>query len=362
MAAIEATLNVDHVRDYIGGDFTVFYAAGVLARHGRAAAVYVPATIAAAEHAVRTMPADSGILSFYYPPPYLLLCWLFAWLPYWVALLAFLAIPLACIALAARTLAPAGTGLLPLIAFPGLLISARTGQNGLLSAACFAGFAALADRRPWLAGTCLGVLACKPQLAACAPLALLAAGRWRCIGGAAVTFIALCLVSVAAFGLAPWAGFLHHVGGASVNITVGILDRAKIMSAFNAARLLGAGLTVAAFVQVAVALPALAALLWFARRGPDGPVLGGALAAASLLVTPYVMDYDLMCLGPALATGAAAGVARGFLPGDKIVLVAAYLLPLAAHDLADATRVQIAPLAIGALLFVLVRPRSGTPA
>jgi hypothetical protein len=134
------------------------------------------------------------------------------------------------------------------------------------------------------------------------------------------------------------------------------------MSAFNAARLLGGGLTTASAVQMAVALPALATLLWFARRRPDGVPLGGALAATSLLITPYMMDYDLMCLGPALAAGASMGVARGFLPGDKMVLVAAYVLPLAAHDLADATRVQIAPLVIGALLFVLVRPRPGAPA
>jgi hypothetical protein len=359
MAATEAALNLNHVREYIGADFTVFYAAGALARHGLAAGVYTPATIAAAEHAARFMPADSGNLPFYYPPPYLLLCWLLACLPYWVALTAFLAVPLGLILMAARTLAPIGTGLLPVFAFPGLLVSARTGQNGLLSAACFAGFAALADRRPWLAGACLGVLACKPQLAVCAPLALLAAGRWRSTGGAAVTFLGLCLVSFAGFGVAPWVAFLEHIGGASANITVGIQDRAKIMSAFNAARLFGAGLPIATAVQLAVAVPALATLLLFARRKPDGPALGGALAATSLLVTPYVMDYDLMCLGPALAAGATAGVTRGFLPGDKIMLLAAYMLPLVAHDIAETTRLQIAPMVVGALLFVLVRARAG---
>jgi hypothetical protein len=159
------------------------------------------------------------------------------------------------------------------------------------------------------------------------------------------------------FGWAPWVGFLRHLGAATDNITVGILDRAKIMSVFNGARQLGAGVTAAGAVQMLFSLPALGALLWFAWRRPEGAELGGALAAASLLTTPYVMDYELVCLAPALAAGAARGVRLGFLSGDKLWLVIAYMLPLVAHDITQQTHIVVAPLVIAGLLFVLVRPR-----
>lgn len=356
MAAVEAVLNMNQVRVYFGADFTCFWAAGALLHHGTADAVYNAATLAAAEHAARPMPAGIDGLPFFYPPPYLLLCWLLGASPYWAALALFLTGGVLLVAIAAHRLAPPGTGWLPVLVFPGLLVSARTGQNGVFFAACFAWFAVLADRRPLLAGACLGLLVCKPQFAVCAPLALLAAGRWRCLAGAAASAALLCAASLAAFGIAPWLEFLHHLGAASANITVGIEDRAKIMSAFNMARLLGAGLGTATLVHATLAVPAVLALLWFARQRPDGAALGGALVAASLLATPYMMDYDLVCLAPALAAATAHGARDGFAPGDKILLLAAYILPFVAHDIAANTRVQIAPLGIAGLLFVLVRP------
>jgi hypothetical protein len=362
VAAVQTVLNLNHIRDYLGADFTCYWAAGNLARHGMAASVYRNDILEAAEHAARVMPAGSGLLPFYYPPPYLMLCALLARLPYFAALIVFEAGSFALLALALRRLAPAGVGWLPIVVFPSMLVSVTTGQNGMLSAACFGWFAVLADRRPWLAGACLGALACKPQLAVCAPLALLAAGRWHSLGGAALALSGLCILSCLVFGWAPWIAFLQHLGAATDNITVGILDRAKIMSAFNGARQLGASVAVAGAVQLLFCLPALGALLWFAWRRPDGSALGGAMAAAALLVTPYVMDYDLACLAPALAVGAARGVRFGFLAGDKICLIAAYMLPLEAHDIAQHTHVVATPLMVAALLFVLVRPRQPAPA
>jgi hypothetical protein len=357
MAAVEATLGMANVRTFLGVDFTCFWTAGQLARAGGAALVYDPATLGTAEQAVRALPPD-GILPFFYPPPYLLICSLLAMLPYWPSLALFVASGFLLLAAALWRLVPRGTGLLPILAFPGFLVTARTGQNGLLTAACLSWFAVLADRRPWLAGGCLGALACKPQLAICVPLALLAAGRWRALGGAFAAYALLCLASLAVFGIAPWLAFLRHAADATGTITGGMLDERKIMSAFVAARLLGASLAAAAAVQAAAAAAALVALLWFARRRPHGAALGGALAATSLLVAPYSTDYDLVCMAPALAAGLARAACLGFLPGDKILLIGAFLLPLLAHDVARATDVQVAPAVLAGLLFVLVRTRS----
>ncbi len=338
----------------LGADFTCYWAAGQMALHGLAAAVYEPSVLAAAQHNARTLPPNA-FFPFYYPPPYLLLCVPLALLPYWVAMAVFVLGSLALLLVALRPLLPPGIGLLPPLAFPGVLITAGTAQNGFLSAACFAGFAALADTRPILAGACLGALACKPQLAVCAPVALLFAGRWRCLGAAAAAFAALCLASLAAFGIAPWLAFLHHAGAASGTIAGGMLDEGKIMSSFIAARLLGAGFWLAGTVQALVAAAVLVIL--FVRQAAPAPLAGGLLAAAALLATPYLADYDLACMLPALAVAASLAARTGWQPGDKILLLAAYMMPLLARGVANRTGMQLAPLGIALLLYVLARPR-----
>jgi alpha-1,2-mannosyltransferase len=84
-------------------------------------------------------------------------------------------------------------------------------------------------------------------------------------------------------------------------------DQTKIQSSFIAVRLLGGGLLLAAIVQGAVALAVVVALVRFVLRRPGGRAEGAALAAAALLATPYLADYDLVCLAPALAVALARG-------------------------------------------------------
>ncbi len=346
----------------LGADFTCYFSAARLARQGTPAAVYQPESLSAAEHRDRSLPAG-GFFPFYYPPPYLLLCLPLALLPYWTALVAFLAAGLVPLLLALRRLLPDGVSLLPALAFPGMLVTAGTGQNGFFTAACFGWFAVLADTRPWLAGGCLGLLACKPQLAVLAPVALLAAGRWRSLAGAALTFAALSAVSLVTFGTATWAAFFDNLGRASGTITGGMADQTKIQSTFIAVRLLGGSLTTASVVQGLVTLATLAALVLYVRGRPGGRAEGAALAAAALLATPYLTDYDLVCLAPPLAFALARGSAVGWERWDKLVLLAAYMTPLLARGIAGRTSLQLAPLAIAGLLVVLIRPyKMGTGA
>jgi hypothetical protein len=356
LAIAEAALGIGDAGDGLGLDFTCFHAAGVLAAKGMATAVYHPAAMAAAQNAERALP-HGQFYPFLYPPTYLLLCLPLAWLPYWPALVVFLLAGLVPLVLALRRLEPPAFGWLPILAFPGVLLNAGSGQNGFLTAACFAGFMLFADPRPYLAGACLGLLACKPHLAVLAPVVLLAAGRWRSLAGAAATFAVMASVSLLVFGLAEWTTFLAGASDATRTINGGMITQAKIQSAFIAVRLLGGSLTLAAIVQGVVAAVAVAAVIQFVRRRPGGAAEGAALAAASLLATPYLADYDLACLAPPLAVAAARGVRAGWGRYDKLLLLAAYLLPLFARGVAARTGVQIAPLVMAGLLLVLVTPK-----
>jgi hypothetical protein len=333
----------------LGGDFPCFYAAGLLARHGSPALAYAPGALAAAEHALQT-GQQGGYLPFFYPPPFLMVCWLLAALPYWVAFTVFLAAGLVPLALAARRLLPAGAGWLPFLAYPGLWITVLAGQNGLILAACLAWFMLLADRRALAGGACLGVLMCKPHLAVGVPFALAAAGRWRSLVGVGLCALALCLASFLILGMAPWVAFWHAAHAAGAAITGGMIQEVRIQSVFMAARLLGAGLVTASVLQGLTALVVLVVLIRFARTRPSGEALGAAMAASALLMTPYCMDYDLVCLAPCLAFLARRTDDAGGGPYLRFVLFVAFLLPLLSSVMAANAHVQGAPVVMGMVL------------
>ncbi len=334
----------------LGRDFNCFWAAGHLAAQGDPAAAYDrPAMMGLQLH----MPQNAGgrYQPFMYPPPFLLFCAGIGALPYWPGFVAFMAAGLVPLVLAVRRILP-GREILPVLAFPGVLFCIICGQNGLMSAACFAGFTVWADRRPALAGACLGLLAYKPQLAACAPLVLLAAGRWRSLAGAAVTYAAACLASLAVLGPAAWRAFLAFGRAGHSAFDVLALEatlRARIDSAMEAVILMGGRLGVAEAVQAVVSLATLGAMIWFARQRPSGAALGAAMAAGAILTTPYILDYDLVCLAPALAWLVAQGSAAGWRPYGRVVVASGFVLPLGATMLAMAARIQLAPLVVAAV-------------
>ena len=192
---------LDRLGKPLGTDFTSFWTAATLAGAGDAAAAWQPATHEAAERALFPAAAP-GYYAFFYPPPALLLLLPLAALPYTAALVVWLAGGWFALVACLRRLLPQRWALLPILAFPGVLVNAGHGQNGFLSAACFGGFMLL-QRWPLLAGACLGALAFKPHLALLAPVVLLAARRWRMLAGAALSAAGLCVLSWLVLGERP---------------------------------------------------------------------------------------------------------------------------------------------------------------
>ena len=131
------------------------------------------------------------------------------------------------------------TGWATILAFPAVLLTLGHGQNALLSAALIA-------RAPcgWTGGPCwrASPSACsptKPQLGLALPFALLFARRWTTIGSAAFTVLAFAGASLAAFGPDAWRGFLAGAPLARATLERGLVDPAKLTSAFAAVRVLG---------------------------------------------------------------------------------------------------------------------------
>jgi hypothetical protein len=320
-------------------DFVAFWAAGRLALQGQTAALYNNAVIEAFERAhVRMAP---GYYAFYYPPPFLLLCVPLGLLAYVWSMLLFIAGQAALLWAALRRILPARWAVVPILAYPGFLMNAFSGQNGGLTASCFAGAMIFLDTRPAIAGACLGALVYKPQMAAAVPVALLAARRFTTAAAAAGTALGLCATSFLAFGAAPWRGFFANAGAARGDLEH-LIDKLYMMQSLYAdIRLSGFGLASGYAGQAVLALAALgllAALCW--RRPGAGPEVA-ALATTALLVTPFLYDYDLVVLAAPLAWIAGAG--GKLVSAEAALLVLLYLLPLSNFMVRGHVGIPLAP-------------------
>ena len=200
----------------LGTDFTSFWTASKLALAGSPARAYD----VAAHHAqqIALFGRDTGYAAFFYPPIFLLVCLPLAALPYLASLAAWLAATGALYWRMARAWLGEAFGAMPILAFPAVLSNVGHGQNGFLSAALFGAGALWLERRPIVAGLCLGALAYKPHLGIMIPIALAIAGRWKSFAAAGVAVMALAGASYGLFGLETWRGFLSDSSAARARL------------------------------------------------------------------------------------------------------------------------------------------------
>jgi hypothetical protein len=361
----------------LGTDFSNVYAAGTYVLEGHATAPFDPASQFAREQAI--FGAATQFYGWHYPPFFLGVAALLALMPYALALLLWQGVTLLLYLLTVRailsTSCPAlcrastpsfsvaakgvdgrdkpghdGMWLILALAFPAVFINLGHGHNGFLTAALFAGALLQLDRRPVLAGILFGLIAYKPQFGVLIPLVLAASGRWRAFAAAAATVILLALVVTLVFGVDVWRAFL-----ASMTFTREVvLERGdtgwhKIQSVFSWVRMWGGSVSLAYLIQATVTCAIAAALVWLWRSPAAFSLKAAALLIATLLATPYSLDYDLMLLAPAIAWLAVDAMQRGFAPFEKLMLASLWLMPLLARTLAEATFIPLAaPLMLAA--------------
>ncbi|MGH7925704.1 MAG: glycosyltransferase family 87 protein [Candidatus Binatus sp.] len=346
---------VDPAGHPIGADFIDPWSASWLTHHGSPSAVYDVARLWAVERMAVAYPAV-GFAGFHYPPTYLLIVAPLALLPYAWSLLAWTVATFAAYLAVMWTLEPELDSLWLAIAFPGALVNLTNGQNGFLTLALLGAALLTLERRPLLAGVMFGLMSYKPQYGVLVPIFLLATGRWRTIASASVTVGLLAAVSFAIFGAQTWQAFFSSIAFTRhVVLEQGGSGFEKLQSAFAAARLWGFSVATAYTVQAAVSLLAAVVVIWIWRRTANFELHAAALATAILLMTPYMMDYDLVILALPIAWIALDGRSSGFLPWEKSLLAFIWLLPLFARSLAGHAMIPIAPLAMLLLLADIAR-------
>ena len=240
-------------------------------------------------------------------------------------------------------------------AFPGAALVLVCGQNGLLTAAIAGLGLVLLRRQPVIAGICLGLLCIKPHLAVLFPLALLCSRSWRALAAMAATAAVILVVSVLAFGTGTLAAFLHNAGMIAGLVESGRAALARIPTVFALATLTHVPAAWAYAAQGAVALVAAAAVCNAWGRECSLQLRAAVLICASLLVSPYLFDYDLTWLGVLIAWCVRHGLARGWKRYEREWLVGLWLLPIAGVFVVMQLKFQFMPLVIATTLWMLMR-------
>ncbi|MGC2780419.1 MAG: glycosyltransferase family 87 protein [Bradyrhizobium sp.] len=347
---------VDRNGKPIGTDFSNVYAAGVLTLQGKSADAYDPPLQHAMEKAVFD-GRDVPFFGWHYPPFFFAIAAITAMLPYagglalWVvsSLLAYLAVM--------RAILPRPETLLVAAAFPAVFVNIGHGQNAFFTAGLLGGALLLMERsRPWVAGILIGLLAYKPQFGVLIPVALVAGGRWPTIAAAAATVAALVAISFAALGSEVWHAFFQSMTFTqTVVLEQGGTGWEKIQSAFSAARHWGVDVRTAYAVQTMLAVSLAASLAWLWQSDTSFDLKASALASASLLATPYVLDYDLVVLAVAIIFFVRHGLAHGFRDYELSLLAAAWIVPLLSRSVAGLTTLPLGLIVLMALFALTLR-------
>lgn len=346
--------SVDMFGRPLGTDFSNVWAAGWMANHGEAAQAWNWPAHYRVQQWAHGRP-DIPFYGWHYPPPFLMIASLLARLPYVPALIAWQLSTLMLLLLLIRRIVPGRDAMLAALGCPVVLICLGHGHNGFLTAALIGGGMLLLDRRPWLAGLLLGCLVYKPQFALLIPPVLIVTGNWRALLGAAVASTALCTLTFALWGWPVWQAFIDSLPlTRHIVIEQGSTGWEKIQSAFSAIRMWGGPVPLAYAVQTLMTGAAIFAALFASRRGSRAP-RGAAVLAAALLSTPYVLDYDFVVLGAAIAFMAADMRERGPLPWEASLLAFAWAAPLFGRGIAMLTLVPLDLMAAIAVLMLAVR-------
>lgn len=276
-----------------------------------------------------------------YPPTLLLFIWPVGFLPYLAACAAWSVAGFAAYLGASMRFDRSLRTLAFVAVAPAVGIDVFSGQTGFFTAALMILACRDLDERPIRAGVFLGAMICKPHLVVLFPLALALSGRWRTFCAAGATAILLVAAAAVAFGADVWTDYFRLVMPVQrgvLNTGTGFLS--MMPTGFMNARMLGAPVPVAWSIQIPFTLLAVAAVVWTFRVRRDPLLSYAVLLTASVVVTPYSFNYDMVVFGwlTAMLWSRFGGT------WDRVLLLAVWALPVTMLPLGDQHLPVSAPL------------------
>jgi arabinofuranan 3-O-arabinosyltransferase len=302
-------------------DFTWIWLSSKLASSGIVSQIYDYAIFSAARVAL-IGPPNCVIEHFDYPPTLLLFTYPLSLMPYFTAFLAWIAATLLLDRAAVYAIIPRRAAVIAAVTSVPVLINVLLGHNGFLTAGLVGlALAFLERRRPWLAGIFLGLLTYKPQFGILFPLALLVSRDWRVILSAAATGVIFGLAAAIAFGDQAWPSFIDVLAERASSLNSDPALNLPLVSVLGFLLADGVNAHTAWTVQLTVtAIVALTVGACWAQPF-SYPLKAATLAIGSVLAAPHAIGYDLCILSIAAAFLVKDGLLRGFLPGERAVML-----------------------------------------
>ncbi|WP_269501039.1 glycosyltransferase family 87 protein [Burkholderia sp. IMCC1007] len=351
----------DRSAPMVGSDFAIFWAAARVALEHGATAIFSPQWLQPIEAALRP---SGEFAPWPYPPTFLLVVMPFGLLSFGRAIVVFGLLTIGCYAaVVARLARPLDAQRqLAIAAFPGLIGAVLTMQNAFLTVAAAGAALLLLRSRPIVAGACIALLMMKPQYGVLFPLALMCGRHWKALVSAGMFSVAFVAASVAAFGTDAWTAFIAFLPIFNRGVVeYGVTFWRGMPSLFAMVRAAGAPLPLAYGVHASVAVMTVAAVAYVWMRAARYELRAAALAAATLLVQPYYMYYDLLWL--VLPVIFLLLDCRNVRPDriDIAVIALAWIAPAQAFvSVITGTMWPVASVVLIAVLAVIVRRAAGS--
>lgn len=317
-------------RSLLFPDFIVFHAASRAFLEGKLGVIYQLAAFSDFENLnyPEYFKQPVNFRPFMYPPTWLLLTIPLAWFSVLAAYSGFMA---ATAALATLLAGRSNFWIwMATLTSPAALWTMIAGQNAFLNIGLFYGGMRLVDRSPAAAGILLGMLSYKPQLCVLVPVALLAARRWQALAWMIGTTVLMALASLAVFGLEFWVQFFEMARERSGPEFAALMFQhvsTFITTILVASRILGLPSSLANLVHLAGALAAVIVVWRAFSRHELSDEATAVLAAGTLLVSPYLINYDLLLLMPAALMVFRRRVEADLYPGELLFYVGLWLIP-----------------------------------
>jgi len=279
-------------------DYEDFYIVGRLRREGDIVAAYDNGYLTAAQ---QRFTGTTTFMPWAYPPP---LTALVPLLPMLGLAWSYMLFMVATLLLYLWTLSRFGAqfvGASLLAVFPALVLVVRLGQNGMLTASLIGLVLLSLSRDRKSAGVPLGLMVIKPHLAIAVGLVPLLQRRWTVLGIALGVVVASCLAATLALGFEVWPAFFAGAAAAGEYLREGLFPLYRMSSVYAGLRSFGATPGTAMAGHALVALAALGTVFFAWRAGLRRNRLLSLACLATLFVSPYNYDYDLVCLAMAVS-------------------------------------------------------------
>jgi hypothetical protein len=195
----------------------------------------------------------------------------------------------------------------------------------------------------------------KPHLAVLFPLALLCSRSWRALASFTVTAALTLVFALLAFGPGTFGAFLHNAGMAAGYVESGGAVLARLPTVFALIKLMTGSVALAYMAQGVSALLAAGAVCHVWGRESSCSLRAATLIGASLLVSPYLHDYDLVWYGLLIAWYCRHCMAYGWKRGEREWLCVLWLAPLAGVFVVTRLQFQFMPLISALTLCMLIR-------